>query len=223
MTELARPIVTDRSYLAIYGLDNPALVDACVTAVTGTPDGTGNGLLIVNPPIVVYGKPCTQHRSIGFFAVTDTDGQPMVEGYRYSGQLAAALPIPPPLNALLEYVNKTFQADFNGVLVNRYSNGTDRIGAHSDDESGLSGKKAVVAISWGQSRKFRIRHKHDGKIHTDIDTEAGTMLIMAGDFQKEFTHEIPVEKKKNGIRVSFTFRKHKPLGEPPAKRARMDH
>ena len=31
---------------------------------------------------------------------------------------------------------------------------------------------------------------------------------MVGDFQKEFTHEIPVEKKVTMERYSFTFRKH---------------
>ena len=31
---------------------------------------------------------------------------------------------------------------------------------------------------------------------------------MAGDFQKEFTHEIPIEKKVEGVRYSFTFRRH---------------
>ena len=31
---------------------------------------------------------------------------------------------------------------------------------------------------------------------------------MAGDFQKEFTHEIPAEKKIKEGRISFTFRKH---------------
>ena len=31
---------------------------------------------------------------------------------------------------------------------------------------------------------------------------------MAGNFQKEFTHEIPIEKKVKEVRYSFTFRTH---------------
>ena len=31
---------------------------------------------------------------------------------------------------------------------------------------------------------------------------------MAGNFQKEFTHEIPIQKKVSDERISFTFRKH---------------
>jgi alkylated DNA repair dioxygenase AlkB len=42
----------------------------------------------------------------------------------------------------------------------------------------------------------------------DVPTNSGEMLIMGGDFQKEFTHEIPIEKKIKHPRISFTFRKH---------------
>ena len=31
---------------------------------------------------------------------------------------------------------------------------------------------------------------------------------MEGDWQKEFTHEIPVQKICKEVRYSFTFRKH---------------
>ena len=206
--EIARPIVTERSYLAIYSLPDPSLVDQCIPEVTGTHDGTGTGLLRVNPPIVVYGKQCFQHRSIGFFGITDDEtGTPLIDGYRYSGQLAPAQPMPLQLGRLLAFVNRTFSSAFNGVLVNRYLTGEDTIGDHSDDEKFLD-VTGVVAISWGQSRTFRIRSKQDKKIVADIPTGSNMMMIMAGDFQKEFTHGIPVEKKKNGVRVSFTFRKH---------------
>ena len=36
----------------------------------------------------------------------------------------------------------------------------------------------------------------------------GDILHMGGDFQKEFTHEIPVQKRITGSRISFTFRYH---------------
>jgi hypothetical protein len=46
------------------------------------------------------------------------------------------------------------------------------------------------------------------KIVIDISTEPTNIIQMAGDFQKEFTHEIPVEKKVKDVRYSFTFRRH---------------
>ena len=194
MTELSRPIVTQKSYLAIYSFPEAKeqVVDKCVEEIEGK--------LVKNPGIIVFGKPAIQHRSIGFFSNES-------EGYRYSGQLAASQPMPPNLSELLEIINNMFSAKFNGILVNRYENGEDSIGAHSDDERFLD-PAGVVCVSWGESRTFRIRNKQAKQIEKDIPTESGRIMIMAGEFQKEFTHEIPMEKKKKKARISFTFRKH---------------
>jgi alkylated DNA repair dioxygenase AlkB len=107
----------------------------------------------------------------------------------------------------LELVNKKFKTRFNGILVNKYANGLDNIGEHSDDESQLD-NAGVVAISYGAIRKFRIRDKKTKKIVKDIPTLPNQIIQMAGDFQKEFKHGIPVEKKVKEPRISFTFRKH---------------
>ena len=194
MTEISRPIVTQKSYLAIYSFleSREQVVDKCVEEIEGK--------LVKNPGIIVFGKPAIQHRSIGFFSNES-------EGYRYSGQLAASQPMPPNLSELLEIINNMFSAKFNGILVNRYENGEDSIGAHSDDERFLD-PAGVVCVSWGESRTFRIRNKQTKQIEKDIPTESGRIMIMAGEFQKEFTHEIPMEKKKKKARVSFTFRNH---------------
>ena len=43
----------------------------------------------------------------------------------------------------------------------------------------------------------------------DIPTTSNSIIHMGGDFQKEFTHGIPVEKKVKEERYSLTFRKHR--------------
>ena len=43
-------------------------------------------------------------------------------------------------------------------------------------------------------RKFRIRDKTN-KIVQDIITKNNYLIQMTGNFQKEFTHEIPIEKR----------------------------
>ena len=65
-----------------------------------------------------------------------------------------------------------------------------------------------MAISYGTVRKFRIREKQTNKIIKDIPTISNKIIHMGGNFQSEFTHEIPVEKKAKGTRFSLTFRKH---------------
>ncbi len=153
-----------------------------------------------NLPIIVYGKECIQHRSIGFFSNSSI-------GYKYSKKLVKSKPLTDNLWVLLDQINWKFKSDYNGILINKYSDGNDYIGKHSDDESALS-NAGVVAMSFGASRTFRVRCKQSGQIIKDIPTKSNQILIMGGNFQKEFTHEIPIEKKVNEPRYSLTFRKH---------------
>ena len=118
--------------------------------------------LIVNPKIIVYGKPCIQHRSVGFFSDESI-------GYKYSGQFAKSIPMTPALSELLSLVNREFSAEFNGILINRYANGEENIGAHSDDEASLD-RMGVIAISVGAIRKFRIRNKATKEKVIDVPT-----------------------------------------------------
>ena len=189
-------IETRRSKLNIYNInevvDDTNIIKLCVDEVKDK--------LIVNPGIIVYDKPCIQHRAIGFFSDESI-------GYYYSKKLARSNTLTPNLKKLLDAVNEYFSSNYNGILINRYANGEDYIGSHSDDETNL-GNSGVVAISYGAERNFRIRDKKTGKIVENIPTKSNSIIQMAGDFQKEFKHEIPIQKKVLGERYSFTFRYH---------------
>ncbi len=108
-------------------------------------------------------------------------------------------PLSKCLADLLETTNEIFNTEFNGILVNKYMDGNDYIGAHSDDESGLD-SVGVVSISYGAERIFRIRDKINKNILFEDNTTHCGILHMGGNFQSLYTHEIP--------RISFTFRKH---------------
>ena len=185
-------IQTEKSFLKVYPFNNTTLLEQCVEEIKDK--------LILNPPIRIYGKNCIQHRSIGFFSNKSI-------GYYYSGKLAASQNLTPNVQKLLDLINRKFSTEFNGILVNKYLDGNDYIGKHSDDEANLS-DIGVVSISVGAIRKFRIRDKLNSKIVLDIPTNPYEIIHMGGDFQKEFTHEIPIEKKIKDVRYSFTFRKH---------------
>jgi alkylated DNA repair dioxygenase AlkB len=157
--------------------------------------------LISRPEIIVYGKVCKQNRDIGFFSDTSN-------GYEYSNKIMKSKPLTESLKKLLNTVNEMFNAEFNGILINRYNEGCDSIGAHSDNESGLDKNAGVVALSYGTERTFRIRDKITKKIVHDEPTTHCGILQMGGNFQACYTHEIPIQKKVKGTRYSFTFRKH---------------
>jgi len=184
-------IKTDRSFLKFQEFTDRELLERCVKDVTDNVD--------INPPLRrMFGKDCFMRRGVGFFSDESI-------GYYYSGQLSASRPMTSSLLTLLALVNSIFGTEYNGILVNKYFSGKDYISAHSDDEDNLD-DSGVVAISWGDKRKFRIRKKGK-KGFQDFPMESGSMLQMGGDFQAEFTHEIPPQKG-DGVRISFTFRKH---------------
>ena len=186
-------IKTDKSFLDIHPFQNhEKLLLSCIDEIKDK--------LIDKPQIFVFGKKCYQQRSIGFFSNTSI-------GYYYSNQLAKSIPLTNKLKMVLDLINSKFNAEFNGILINKYKDGNEYISAHSDDEKTLD-SIGVVAISIGAVRTFRIRNKIDKKIHTNIKTLPFDIIHMYGNFQNEFTHEIPVEKKIKDVRYSLTFRKH---------------
>lgn len=156
--------------------------------------------LHVKPKIILFGKECSQQRDVGFFSNES-------EGYKYSNKLMASQPLTDNMKLLLEFVNNLYSSEYNGILINRYDNGEQYIGAHSDDETSLD-KNGVIALSYGAERKFRIRDKITKKIRLDVPLSHLSIIHMGGEFQKEFTHEVPVERKVKGKRISLTFRKH---------------
>jgi len=185
-------IKTDKSFLTTHRLPKEIVMEDCIQDVCNK--------LHIRPEIMLYGKIVSQNRDVGFFSNTSA-------GYMYSGKLMHSQPLTPSLTKLLDVINTLFNAQFNGILINRYDNGNNYIGAHSDSEIGID-PVGVVAISYGSVRKFRIRNKATKEIVQDIPTISGEIMCMGGEFQKEFTYEIPVEKKVQCQRYSFTFRKH---------------
>jgi len=152
------------------------------------------------PEIIIFGKKCKQQRNVGFFSNESI-------GYKYSKKMMVSKPLSKFMSELLHIVNKETCAEFNGILINKYMDGNDYISAHSDDETGLD-SVGVVSISYGSERIFRVRNKETKEIICDELTTHCSILHMGGNFQKLYTHEIPIQKKIKEPRISFTFRKH---------------
>lgn len=186
-------IVTEKSYLTKLSLnEHETLLDLYVKDI--------DGQLNERPEIVVKGKTYRQNRNVAFFSDSS-------EGFSYSGQVAIPKPLTKSLKLLMALVNKVYGSNFNGILINEYKDGNNSIGIHSDDEKYLDPKGGVVAISYGATRTFRIKKKYD-KFKKDFKARHLEAINMGGDFQKEFSHEIPKEKKIRDRRISFTFRNH---------------
>lgn len=184
-------IKTDKSALVIHDANKDilSLIEECVPKI--------DSVLDYHPQIIIYGKVAYQQRSVGFFSIEP-------KCFNYSHTKTQSKSMPECLCKLLHIINAKFKSDFDGILINKYISGEEYIGKHSDDNAG----SGVVVLSYGAVRKFRIRDKLTNKIVMDVKTYPDKMIQMAGNFQREFTHEIPVEKRVKDIRYSFTFRKH---------------
>ncbi len=157
-----------------------------------------DSLLVENLPVKVFGKDGVQHRGVGFFSDETKE-------YKYSKQSVPAQPLSDNLSELLTIVNTFFASTYNGILVNKYKDGIDYIGAHPDNEAHID-KCGVVAISFGTPRNFRVRDIVTKKILCNVETISGQCLVMNNTFQQNFHHEIPQQKTIISPRWSFTFR-----------------
>jgi alkylated DNA repair dioxygenase AlkB len=191
--EMRYLIKTESSFLAVIEHDFGDLLERCNESIEGK--------LVQRPVITLFGKNVEQPRNIGFFSNESI-------GYKYSHKVMLSQQLSEPLSELLNLINEMTDSNFNGILVNEYPDGTYKIGAHSDDEGGLSRNGLVVCVSFGASRKLRFKDKATKATVMDVQTRNNEILIMGGDFQKNYTHEIPQEKKVKESRISYTFRTH---------------
>lgn len=96
--------------------------------------------------------------------------------------------------------------EFNACLANLYRNGQDSNGWHADNERELGKNPVIASVSLGETRKFQLKHQIT-KQRIDIPLKHGSLLIMGGEMQHFWKHQIPKTKKVVEPRVNLTFRK----------------
>lgn len=127
--------------------------------------------------------------------------------YSYSGLSLSPRPWLPVILELKTAVEAVCRAPFNSVLLNLYRDGADSMGWHSDDEPELGERPVIASLSLGATRRFRLRHRRRRDLEpVAIDLENGSLLIMAGDTQRCWKHQLPKSKRVAEPRVNLTFR-----------------
>lgn len=149
------------------------------------------------PEVKVYGKVYPVPRLVAWYGDVE---------YGYSS--FKHKPLTYPQN--LEYIQKKIEAltgsKFNGVLLNYYRSGNDKMGWHSDNEKELGSKPVIASLNIGITRRFDFRKKNDPRSKMSIELENGSLLIMKGNFQTFWEHQIPIQKRVQGERINLTFR-----------------
>lgn len=125
--------------------------------------------------------------------------------YDYSGQINRALPVPPLLEPLMDWIQR-LDPRLNGLLLNWYDGRLGHyIGKHRDSTSNLVPDSSIVTVSFGESRIFRLRPFKGTQI-CDFDADNGTIFVMPLSTNRAWTHEIPKSTRYNRRRISVTAR-----------------
>lgn len=149
--------------------------------------------------IMMFGREVMQPRLTAWYADEGVN-------YTYSGRLHEAGRWHPLLDRLRHQFASHFNIRLNSVLANKYRNGQDSMGWHSDDEPELGPQPNIVSLSLGVKRRFLLRHRQDFKQKWELAAEHGSLLLMFGNSQRDYQHAVPKESGVEGERINLTFR-----------------
>jgi len=126
--------------------------------------------------------------------------------YTYSQIEMQPLPMTRELVEVKETVEILVAEQLNSVLANLYRDGSDSVAWHADDERELGPEPVVVSVSLGATRKFQLRSRTTPYVRHDIDLAHASVLVMRGQSQWNWMHQVPKTKARVGERINLTYR-----------------
>lgn len=140
--------------------------------------------------------------------------------YTYAGYKHDAESWPEWIKPLKILVEEHLGVTYNYALINRYQNGDQYIGYHSDSEKSIDDSFPITSLSFGATRDFCFQKKKKKgqqqqqqgitktKKKKTIKTALsnGDLLTMEGTTQLYWKHAIPKRKSEKKARICITFR-----------------
>ncbi len=149
--------------------------------------------------ISVFGQTHPQPRLTALFG---NEGKP----YSYSNIVMQPHAWNPVLTYIKEEIETVISERFTTVLLNLYRDGKDSNGWHADNEKELGRNPVIASVSFGATRAFHLRHNTNKNQKLKILLEHGSLLLMKGETQHFWKHQIPKTTKNIGKRINLTFR-----------------
>ena len=150
--------------------------------------------------ITVYGKTYSQPRLTALYG---NNSNP----YSYSGITMHPHQITTPLFEIQNYIQQISDIKFTTVLLNLYRNGKDSNGWHADNEKELGKNPTIASVSFGAERFFHLKHKSQKELRLKILLKSGSLLLMEGETQSQWLHQIAKTSRPVQPRINLTFRK----------------
>lgn len=136
----------------------------------------------------------------------------MVSWYRDEelNEYQPSLNWPGSLQTIRQRVENETHIQFNAVLLNLYRNGKDGVGWHSDKTVSSNKNMNIASVTFGETRMFRLRHRFRKEIpQIEIPLHHGTFLLMAGNTNSFWQHQVPKTSRDVLPRINLTFRRVK--------------
>ena len=149
--------------------------------------------------IKIFGKIYPQPRLTALFATNE-------KSYKYSNITMIPKQFTSELLQIKTDIEEMSQHEFTTVLLNLYRNGNDSNGWHADNEKALGTNPVIASMSFGATRAFHFKHRSIIEEKYKLDLEHGSLLIMKGEMQHFWLHQIPKTKKHIKERINLTFR-----------------
>jgi alkylated DNA repair dioxygenase AlkB len=147
----------------------------------------------------MFGRPMP--RLVAWFADKGID-------YHYSGAHHYGEGWDTRLFALKQKIEEAAETSFNAVLCNFYRTGQDSMGWHADAEKELGPNPIIASVSLGAEREFQLKHRKGSKVGKhSIVLAHGSLLVMGGQTQTNWLHQLPKTEEVVGERINLTFRR----------------
>ena len=146
----------------------------------------------------LYGKEIMFPRLTAWYGDSD-------KPYSFSGIKLDPNPWSQELLDVKSDIEPLSEVEFNSVLLNKYRDGNDSISWHTDAEKELGQNPIIASVNFGAERKFQLRHI-SSRERIDIVLKHGSLLIMKGELQHFWQHQVPKTKKVLTERINLTFR-----------------
>ena len=150
-------------------------------------------------PIKIFGKTVMQPRLTAWYGDDD-------KTYTYSGITMQPHFWSPALKTIKEKIETVSPVKYTSALLNLYRNGLDSMGWHRDNEKELGENPVIASVSFGGTRTFRLRNYRNKNIVKSIELTHGSLLLMQGETQHYWEHQIPKTSAPVKERVNITFR-----------------
>jgi alkylated DNA repair dioxygenase AlkB len=151
-------------------------------------------------PIWMFGRQVLQPRLTALY------GDPKVP-YGYSGIAMEAKPFTEELTQIKNHLQSFTQQEFTHVLCNYYRDGQDSMGWHRDNEPVLGRNPTIASLTFGATRSFQLRPYGKKEPKVSLELSHGSLLLMGGESQHFWEHQLPKTKRVLAPRINLTFRK----------------